>query len=97
MLNQLRKIFGERFTTNINILDRHGKDEAYHPVAPPDGVIFPETTEEIKEIVLLCSDNNIPIVPFGVGTSLEGGIGALSGGVCIDFAKMKDILEINQF
>ena len=44
----------------------------------------------------MCSDNNIPIVPFGVGTSLEGGIGALSGGICIDFAKMKNILEINQ-
>ena len=96
MLNQLRNTFGKRFTTNNTILDRHGKDEAYHPLAPPDGVIFPETTEEIREIVLLCSDNNIPIVPFGVGTSLEGGIGALSGGICIDFAKMKNILEINQ-
>jgi len=95
-VNQLRNIFGKRFTTSNAILQRHGKDEAYHPVAPPDGVIFPKSTEEIKEIVLLCSDNNIPIVPFGVGTSLEGGIGALSGGICIDFSEMKNILEINQ-
>ena len=95
-MNQLRNIFGKRFTTSNAILQRHGKDEAYHPVAPPDGVIFPKSTEEIKEIVLLCSDNNIPIVPFGVGTSLEGGIGALSGGICIDFSEMKNILEINQ-
>ena len=95
-MNQLRNIFGKRFTTSNAILQRHGKDEAYHPVAPPDGVIFPKNTEEIREIVLLCSDNNIPIVPFGVGTSLEGGIGALSGGICIDFSEMKNILEINQ-
>ncbi|MFL2813480.1 MAG: FAD-binding oxidoreductase [Candidatus Puniceispirillales bacterium] len=89
-------MFGKRFTTNESILYRHGKDEAYHPVAPPDGVVFPKTTEEIRDIVLLCSSNKIPIVPFGVGTSLEGGIGALSGGICLDFSEMKNILEINQ-
>ena len=93
---KLQQKFGKRFTTNKTILERHGKDEAYYPVAPPDGVVFPQSTNEVRDIVLTCSDYSIPIIPFGVGTSLEGGIGALKGGISIDFSEMKKILEINQ-
>ena len=96
VISELRERFGNSFSTNALILERHGKDEAYHPSAPPDGVVFPKTTDEVQEIVQLCSKWMVPVIPFGVGTSLEGGVGALAGGVSIDFSEMKKIIEINQ-
>ena len=96
VISELRERFRNSFSTNESILERHGKDEAYHPSAPPDGVFFPKNTDEVKEVVQLCSKWKVPVIPFGVGTSLEGGIGALAGGISIDFSEMKKIIEINQ-
>ncbi len=61
--------------------ERHGKDASYHPCMPPDAVAFAQSTEEMSEIVKLCRD--VPIIPFGSGTDLEGHVVALRGGVCI--------------
>ena len=97
VLSKLQEEFGNSFTRNENICLNHGKDEAYHPVAPPDAVIFPKNSNDIKKIVDLCSEYEVPIVPYGVGTSLEGGVCALSGGICVDFSEMNKIINVNVF
>ena len=94
-ISDLKNLFGNSFSTNDSILQSHGKDEAYHPVAPPDAVVFPKTNEEVKEAIKICQKYNVPLIPFGVGTSLEGGVCALHGGVSVDFSEMNRVLEVN--
>jgi len=95
VLEQLRARFGDRLSTAPAVLDRHGQDESYHTSMPPDGVVFANSTEEVADIVRLCAEHRVPVIPFGTGTSLEGHIGALSGGICIDLSNMNNILEVN--
>ena len=94
-IQTLLEQFGERATRNIDILDRHGRDESFHASAPPDLVVFPGTNDEIASIVKQCADSDTPVIPFGVGTSLEGHVAALHGGVCVDLSMMNEVLEIN--
>lgn len=91
----LKQRFGDRLTTNQTIRDRHGTDESYHAPKAPDAVVFPQTTDDVIEIVNICREHRTPIIPFGVGTSLEGHIAALQGGVCIDLAQMNAVLSVN--
>lgn len=95
-LQQMQARFGDRATVNPGILARHGEDESFHASAPPDLVLFPRTNEEVQGIVQACAAKRIPVIPYGVGTSLEGHVAALSGGVCIDLSTMNQILEVNQ-
>ncbi|KAL4515520.1 hypothetical protein Ndes2437B_g06956 [Nannochloris sp. 'desiccata'] len=92
----LRALIGDdRMSTSSAVLETHGRDESYHPDSPPQAVIFPRSTEEIASIVKICSANHVPIVPFGAGTSLEGHIAAIRGGVCLDLSRhMTSILEV---
>lgn len=94
-IDVLKQRFGDRLTTNQTIRDRHGTDESYHAPKAPDAVVFPRTTEEIVEIVNICREHRTPIIPFGVGTSLEGHIAALQGGVCVDLGEMNSVLSVN--
>ena len=80
-LDQLRSLLGERLTTAQAVRERHGQDETYHPGAPPDAVAFARSTAEVGRIVEICAAHRLPIIPFGTGTSLEGHIAALRGGV----------------
>lgn len=91
----LKALLGDRLSTARAILDQHGKDESYHPVMAPDAVAFAESTEEVAEIVKICAAHKVPMIPFGTGTSLEGGVAALQGGVTIDVSRMNRILEVN--
>ncbi len=91
----LRQRFGERFSTNAAIRDHHGRDESPFPAVPPEAVVFPESTEETAEVVRLCAAHRTPIVPFGTGTSLEGHVHAVRGGVCLDTSEMNRILSLN--
>jgi D-lactate dehydrogenase (cytochrome) len=91
----LRQRFGERVTTATAIREQHGRDESYHPAFPPDAVFFAETTEEVQAAVLICAEHGMPIIPFGVGTSLEGQVAALHGGICIDVSKMNQVLRVS--
>jgi D-lactate dehydrogenase (cytochrome) len=74
---------------------QHGIDESYHPSAPPDIVVYPGTTAEVVEVVGRCRDAGVPIVPFGAGTSLEGHVAALRGGVSVDMTRMDRILDVD--
>ncbi|MGF1624900.1 MAG: FAD-binding oxidoreductase [Alphaproteobacteria bacterium] len=89
-------IVGDRLTTAQAICEAHGRDESFHPAVAPDAVVFAETTEEVAAVVRLCADRKVPVIPFGVGTSLEGHVAALHGGVCIDLSRMNAVLEVNQ-
>ena len=94
-IDVLKQRFGDRLTTNDTIRARHGTDESYHAPMAPDAVVFPQTPEEVIEIVEICRDHKTPIIPFGVGTSLEGHIAALEGGVSVDLGQMNKVLEVN--
>lgn len=94
--DQFAATFGERFTTSPAVLELHGRDESSYPSVPPQGVIFARSTQEVAEIVQACAVTKTPIVPFGVGTSLEGHTNALKGGICIDLSQMDQVLEVNQ-
>ncbi len=95
IVERLAEIVGPRATAARDVLDAHGRSEAYHASRPPQIVVFPETTREVAEIVRLCGSVGMPIVPFGAGTSLEGNAAAQAGGVCFDFARMKEVLAIH--
>ncbi|ALJ34653.1 FAD-binding protein [Azospirillum brasilense] len=95
MKAEFKALLGDRFTTAAAVREHHGKDESYHPNFPPDGVAFAASTEEVSAIVKLCAKHKLPIIPFGTGTSLEGGVAALAGGVCIDVSNMKEVLRVS--
>ncbi len=95
LLDALRMQFGDRLNTTQAIREHHGKDESAFPIAPPDAVVFPQSTEECVEIVKLCAAHHTNIIPYGVGTSLEGHVLAINGGVCVDMSHMNSILAVN--
>ncbi|MCR9220412.1 MAG: FAD-binding protein [Alphaproteobacteria bacterium] len=91
----LKQRFGERASTAEAVREQHGRGEGWFPTAAPDLVVFAETTEEVAEIVRVCAEHRVPVIPFGTGTSLEGHVAALSGGVSIDVSGMRAVLEVN--
>lgn len=95
LLDVLRQIVGDRVTTAAAIREQHGKDESFHACAPPDAVVFAQTTDEVSRIVMACAARDVPVIPFGTGTSLEGHVAALHGGVSIDVSQMNEILAVN--
>ncbi len=95
MLVSLRQLLGDRLSTSPAVCAHHGKDESYHAPHAPDAVAFAHSTEEVAAIVKLCADHKTPVIAFGAGTSLEGQVAALAGGVCIDMSQMNRILRVN--
>jgi D-lactate dehydrogenase (cytochrome) len=95
LLAALAALLGDRLSTSAAVCAQHGKDESYHQAHSPDAVAFPHTTEEVAAIVKLCAAHDTPIIPFGTGTSLEGQVAALNGGVCIDMTPMNRVLRVN--
>jgi D-lactate dehydrogenase (cytochrome) len=91
---QAKAILGDnRCSTGESVRTLHGTDLTYHKPALPDIVCFPHTTEEVSKIVSLCNENNVPIIPYGVGTALEGHFLAIHGGMTIDLSQMNQIIE----
>ncbi len=89
------KLGPDRLSTQSAILERHGRDESYHAGHAPDIVAFPETIADILAIVEIAKGFSAPIIPFGAGTSLEGQVAALAGGISLDMTRMNRILEVN--
>ena len=94
-LDGLAAIVGSRATIARGVLEEHGRSEAYHLPQPPDVVVFPQTTQEVVQVVKFCASLGLPIVAYGAGTSLEGNTAAVVGGVCLDFSRMNGILRLN--
>ena len=91
----LRQRLGERVSTSAAVREQHGRDESHHAAHAPDAVAFPRSTEEVAEIVRVCAGYGTPVIPFGIGTSLEGHVAALRGGVCIDLGGMNEIVRVS--
>ncbi|MFT6582799.1 MAG: D-lactate dehydrogenase (cytochrome) [Alphaproteobacteria bacterium] len=95
ILDELRSVIGARVSTASAVREHHGNGEDYFTPIPPDAVCFAHSTEEISELVKICARHNVPVIPFGTGTSLEGHVVAVCGGICIDVSEMDAILEVN--
>ncbi|MHA1599500.1 MAG: FAD-binding oxidoreductase [Alphaproteobacteria bacterium] len=95
VIEELIELLGTRLSTSGAVREQHGHDESYHTAHAPDAVAFAQSTEEVAEIVKICARYKTPVIAFGVGTSLEGQVMALHGGICIDTSRMNEILEVN--
>ncbi|SIS98550.1 D-lactate dehydrogenase (cytochrome) [Roseivivax lentus] len=96
VIEALRAELGDRLSTGASIRDLHGRDEAYSTPHLPDAVAFPETTEEVSRIMALCHAHRCPVVPFGIGSSLEGHVIPLQGGISIDTSRMNRVLAVHE-
>ena len=94
MLEALSRRFADRFSTGEAIRAQHGKDESTFALAPPDAVVFPQSTEEVATIVQLAAAHRVPVIPFGAGSSLEGQLLAIEGGISIDLTQMNRIIAV---
>ncbi len=92
---ELAAEFGSRFTRSAAVRAQHGQGEGWHASAPPDAVVFPRSTEEVAAIVRRAAAAGVPMIPFGAGTSLEGHLAALSGGLSIDLTGMDKVLRVS--
>ncbi|MGE0330554.1 MAG: FAD-binding oxidoreductase [Ramlibacter sp.] len=92
---ELAALLGDRFTLNTAVRRQHGSDESSYPCMPPDAVVWPESTGEVAAIVRLCALHATPVVAFGVGSSVEGHVLALHGGVCVNLSRMNRVLSID--
>lgn len=95
VLEALHDILGDRVGTTGAIRAQHGGDESFHAPHPPDAVVFPHSTEEVAAVVRACAEHRTPVIPFGAGTSLEGHVHALHGGVCVSMRGMNRLLSVN--
>ncbi|MDN3426457.1 FAD-linked oxidase C-terminal domain-containing protein [Microbacterium sp. APC 3898] len=84
----------EQISVNETVKELHGKDESYHKMELPDIVVFPENKEQVSEIMKISSQYQIPVIPFGLGSSLEGHVIPQRGGITIDFSLMNKVLEV---
>ena len=95
MVEALKAHFGERCSTAQVVREQHGRDESVYVVPPPDAVVFCESNEDVAFVVGLASQHEVPVIPFGVGSSLEGHLLAVQGGVSIDLSRMNRVLRVN--
>ena len=95
VLGILKQAFGERFQTGQSFREQHAHTTTYLPGQLPDGVVFVETSDDVKTVVKVCGEHRVPMIPFGVGSSLEGQVNAPSGGISIDFSRMNKVLRIS--
>ena len=95
MLETLVARFGQRCTTASAVREQHGRDESPFPTTPPDAVVFCESTEEVAAVVALASEHSVPVIPYGTGSSLEGHLLAVQGGVSIDVSRMTQVVRLN--
>jgi len=95
VIGALRGRFGDRLSTARAVRDQHGRDESWHAPAPPDAVVFAESVDDVQAVVRACAAERVPVIPFGTGTSLEGHVAAIRGGVCLDVSRMNRVLRLS--
>ncbi len=94
LIDDLRALLGERLSTSDSVREHHSHGESWHEPAAPDAVAYPETTAEVAAIVSACARAGVAVVPFGMGSSLEGHVNAVRGGISIDFARMTRVVSL---
>jgi len=95
LIAALQAQFGDRFSTAMAVREQHGRDESSFQVPPPAGVVFAESTADVAAAVALANQHRVPVIPFGVGSSLEGHLLAVQGGISLDVSRMNKVLSIN--
>ncbi len=95
MLEALQARFGAQCSTAMAVRQQHGRDESIFEVPPPAAVVFAERTQDVADAVALCAQYEVPVIPFGVGSSLEGHLLAVQGGISIDVSRMNQVLAVN--
>jgi D-lactate dehydrogenase (cytochrome) len=95
LLAKLSARFGNRFSTGTALREQHANTMTWIKCEPPDAVVFAESTQEVIEVVSLCAEARVPVIPFGTGTSLEGQVNAPFGGVSLDLSRMNRILAVH--
>src|ERR1700675_1770998 len=96
VISELRALLGDRVSTSAAVREHHGKDESYFPYAPPDVVVYVKSTEEVRDVVNICRHHHVPMISYGAGTSLEGHILAIHGGVSIDLSQMNQVIGAHE-
>jgi D-lactate dehydrogenase (cytochrome) len=94
-VTELTAAFGNRVVTSQAVRQQHGNTVTWIANQPPDAVVYPQNTEEVQQIVRICAANGVAVIPFGVGTSLEGHVNAPIGGVSIDFRDMNRVIAVH--
>ena len=95
LIDALKARFAERCSTALVVREQHGRDESSFAAPPPAAVVFAESTQDVAAAVRLAGQYRVPVIPFGVGTSLEGHLLAIQGGISIDVSRMNRVLHIN--
>lgn len=95
LIDALKVRFADRCSTALIVREQHGRDESSFAAPPPSAVVFAESTQDVSDAVKLAALHNVPVIPFGVGTSLEGHLLAVQGGISIDVSRMNRVLHIN--
>mgnify|MGYP003334074645 FL=1 len=94
-VSEIGALVNGRISTNQSVLELHGRDESAFPPINPSAVVTVHSTEEVSKVLKYCNENLIPVVAFGAGTSLEGHVLPLYGGISLDLSEMDSILEVN--
>jgi D-lactate dehydrogenase (cytochrome) len=91
----LQARFGAQFSQALAVREQHGRDESVFSVAPPDAVLFAHSTQDVSDAITLAAQYRVPVIPFGAGSSLEGHLLAVQGGISIDLSRMNQVLHIH--
>ena len=95
LLDALQAAFGARCTTALAVREQHGRDESVFDVPPPQAVVFADSEADVAQVVALCAAHRVPVIPYGAGSSLEGHLLAVRGGVSLDVSRMNEVLRID--
>ena len=95
LLAALQSRFSSQCSTAMAVREQHGRDESVYDVPPPAAVVFAQNTQDVSDAVKLAASHKVPVIPFGVGSSLEGHLLAVQGGISIDVSRMDQVLSIN--
>jgi D-lactate dehydrogenase (cytochrome) len=95
VIGQLAAQFGNRMVTSQAVREQHAHTTTWIANQPPDAVVFPQSTDDVVQVVRLCAAERVPVIPFGAGTSLEGQVNAPRGGISLDFRDMNRVLAVH--
>jgi D-lactate dehydrogenase (cytochrome) len=91
----LKQRFGEQIQTSTAVRQQHAHTQTYLAPELPDAVVFAQTNEDVQNVARVCAEYRVPLIPFGTGTSLEGGVNAPKGGISLDLSRMDQVLQVN--
>jgi D-lactate dehydrogenase (cytochrome) len=95
LIEALKALFGDRCSTALAVREQHGRDESSFTVPPPAAVVFAHSSAEVSQVLSLCHEHSVPVIPYGAGSSLEGHLLAVQGGISLDVSRMNQVLSLN--